>query len=60
MLMHNKQKIASFDFFTKNQVALQLCCTFIISSFKVKPTFKNLSITLNKWLIKFISSCISH
>jgi hypothetical protein len=41
------KKFASFDFFTQNHVALQLCWTFMMSSFKVNHVFKNLSITLN-------------
>jgi hypothetical protein len=42
------KKFASFDFLTQNQVALQLCCTFIISSFSKNHTFKNRSITLKE------------
>ena len=51
-----RRKFDSFDFFTRNHVALQLCCTLTISSFNSNQTSKNFCITLNAigWYIFFL------
>jgi len=48
------------DFLTQNQVALQLCCCLIISSFRANQTFKNRSITLKASGIYIFSLLVSH
>lgn len=50
------KKLDSFDFFTRNPVALQLCCTFTISSLSSNQTSINLCMSLNAigWYIFFL------